>query len=187
MGWHSPSWLQLAPIRWPLSPKPRRAVIHGAAAVLPTGWLPAHKLTRPTIDTGCDRPTTFQDPTGGMRAIAGTPGRRGRRDEPAGSSRTCVGRATVSHIKGAGQQPVMITGCIVTTSLESRRCHGVDQVLGGPGVMRSHAARGVPGPEDQARKSPDHRQGTGVGGEVSDEPRGCPGIIMPSAWPVAMG
>ena len=47
------------------------AVIHGAAAVLPTGWLPAHKLTRPTIDTGCDGLTTFPRSPLGMRAIAG--------------------------------------------------------------------------------------------------------------------
>ena len=37
------------------------AVLHGAADVLPTGWLPAHKLTRPTIGTGCDGLTSFQE------------------------------------------------------------------------------------------------------------------------------
>jgi hypothetical protein len=155
---------------------------------LPTGWLPAHKLTRPTIDTGCDGPTTFHDPPGGMRAIAGTPGRRGRRDEPAGSSRTCVGRATVSHIKGSW-----------TAAGHDNRLHRHDfprkstLPWGRSGTRRAgrhevpRGARGVPGPEAQARKSPDHGEGTGVGGEASDEPRGCPEIIMPSAWPVAMG
>ena len=74
------------------------AVIHGAA-VLRTGRLPAHKLTRPDHRHGLRWAHHLSKISLRYASDRRTPGRRGRRDEPAGSPRMCVGRATVSHIE----------------------------------------------------------------------------------------